>query len=153
MSSEAAGAERWWFRVQNALTLAALVVAPMFEGRGRPAALVAGAGLFALGAIAGVLGVRDLGSNRTPHPAPRPEGQLVTTGIYGRIRHPLYASLIMVCLGWSAMWFSFPAAMLTLALAVFLDRKARHEEQWLRRRFPGYADYMARVRRFVPGIY
>ena len=37
--------------------------------------------------------------------------------------------------------------------AVFFDRKARREERWLRSRFPKYAAYERRVRRFIPGIY
>jgi protein-S-isoprenylcysteine O-methyltransferase Ste14 len=33
----------------------------------------------------------DLGQNLTPLPHPRDEGQLVQTGIYSVVRHPLYS--------------------------------------------------------------
>lgn len=147
------GSQRWWIKVQNALTVGVLIVAPMFEGRGGMPSRSAGALAILLGAVVGVLGVRHLGINRTPHPAPRPSGELVTSGIYSHVRHPLYASLIMVCFGWSILWFSYPGLGMTLLLAVFLDRKARCEEQWLLERFPAYAAYMARVCRFLPRIY
>ena len=36
---------------------------------------------------------------------------------------------------------------------VLLDLKARREEAWLSERFEGYAAYMRRTRRFIPGLY
>ncbi len=36
----------------------------------------------------------DLGQNLTPLPHPRHDGQLVQTGIYGLVRHPLYSGVI-----------------------------------------------------------
>ena len=38
-------------------------------------------------------------------------------------------------------------------LLVLLDRKASYEEQWLRKKFDGYADYQREVKRFIPFIY
>jgi protein-S-isoprenylcysteine O-methyltransferase Ste14 len=40
-----------------------------------------------------------------------------------------------------------------MGLAVWMDLKARREEAWLLARYPGYAAYRARSRRFVPRIY
>jgi protein-S-isoprenylcysteine O-methyltransferase Ste14 len=78
---------------------------------------------------------------------------LISDGIYRRLRHPIYAGLILLALGWSLLTASVLALVLTGAFAVLLDLKARREEVWLRDRFPGYAAYAARTRRFVPGLY
>jgi protein-S-isoprenylcysteine O-methyltransferase Ste14 len=43
--------------------------------------------------------------------------------------------------------------VVALALGVFFDAKARHEEHWLRQQFPDYASYERRARRFIPWIY
>jgi protein-S-isoprenylcysteine O-methyltransferase Ste14 len=69
------------------------------------------------------------------------------------MRHPLYTAVIWAAMGWSLIWQSWPALATSLALAAFFDAKARHEERWLRQKFPDYADYERRVRRFIPWIY
>jgi protein-S-isoprenylcysteine O-methyltransferase Ste14 len=45
------------------------------------------------------------------------------------------------------------ALVLALGLAAVLDLKARREEAWLVVRYPGYAAYARRTRRFLPGLY
>jgi len=54
---------------------------------------------------------------------------------------------------WALFWRSAPALLLAIVQLPFFDLKARREEQWLRSRFFGYADYAGRVKRFLPGIY
>ncbi|HMO66592.1 MAG TPA: methyltransferase, partial [Verrucomicrobiota bacterium] len=98
----------------------------------------------------GVRGVRDLGRHRTPFPRPRPDAELVTTGIYARLRHPLYAAVIVLGLAWALLWRSWPALVLAVVQVPFFDAKARAEERRLRERFPGYVDYARRVGRFLP---
>jgi protein-S-isoprenylcysteine O-methyltransferase Ste14 len=114
---------------------------------------ILGAALTVAGVVIGIVGVRDLGSSLTPLPSPKTDARLVETGIYGRLRHPLYLGLIVGALGWALFSASQLALAFTVALAVFLDLKARREEAWLRERYPMYAHYARRVKRFVPGIY
>jgi protein-S-isoprenylcysteine O-methyltransferase Ste14 len=113
------------------------------------------AGLVAI-AVGGWLAVRaftDLGESLTPMPRPRADGRLVESGIYARLRHPIYAGLMLAGIGWSVLTASLPALIVALLLAAFLDAKARREEEWLLDHYPGYADYRRRSKRFVPGIY
>lgn len=121
----------------------------------RPGGWVIGVGILlaGVGAWIGILGAWQLGKNRTAYPKPCVGGELVATGIYGWIRHPLYTSLILLSLGCAVEQWSGLAGMSTLGLAWFLDAKARREERWLERTYSGYGDYRKRVRRFVPGIY
>jgi protein-S-isoprenylcysteine O-methyltransferase Ste14 len=111
-------------------------------------------GLFlGVSGVLGTLALRDLGTNRTSFPQPMAQSALVQQGIYSWIRHPLYTSAILASFGWSLVWASWVAGVLALALTAFLEAKSRREEAWLRQRYPEYAAYAARVRRFIPWIY
>jgi protein-S-isoprenylcysteine O-methyltransferase Ste14 len=118
-----------------------------------PALTLCGAGLLLLAAGCGLAGTISLGRNLTPFPKPSASTKLVQTGIYGLIRHPLYAAVFCGSVGWALVWQSWPGLLAGLALAPLFDGKARREERWLRQRFPEYAAYEQRVRRFVPWIY
>jgi protein-S-isoprenylcysteine O-methyltransferase Ste14 len=107
----------------------------------------------AVAAGCGVAGKISLGRNLTPFPKPLASTQLVQTGIYGLIRHPLYAAVFCGAFGWALVWRSWPALVAALALGPLFDAKARVEERWLRQQFPEYAGYEQRVRRFVPWVY
>lgn len=76
---------------------------------------------------------------------------LVTTGIYRYIRHPLYSSLLL--LAWGA-FFKAPdaaGAVLALAATLFLIATARADEAECLRFFgPSYQAYMRRTRMFLP---
>ncbi|WP_218082468.1 methyltransferase family protein [Anthocerotibacter panamensis] len=114
---------------------------------------ILGALLLAAGAVVILLGLGVLRSNFTVFPRPRPEGELVTDGIYGLMRHPFYTGLILFCLGISFLTDSLIKLLLTVGLLVFLDAKARVEERWLEGRFPQYTSYRQQVKKFIPGIY
>lgn len=109
--------------------------------------------LLGLGAAFGLGGVWALGRHRTIFPQPKAHARLITHGVYGWVRHPLYTSLILIALGWSALWRSWLGLVLATALSSFLHRKARREEQWLRAKFPNYEAYARRVKRLIPGLY
>lgn len=148
-----------WVLAQLAL-LAAIGLAPRRLG-GLPPwpdqlarwALYPGALAIALGGLLGVVAAAQLGSNLTPFPRPREGATLVQGGVYGLVRHPIYASLLLLALGWSLLRASTPSLALSLVLALFFDLKARREERWLLERFPDYAAYRRRVRRLLPWVY
>ena len=142
-----------WVIVQTLLLAALIFVAPCWPGHW-PLALSMGAGIASLlyAAWTGLLGVRDLGRNRTPYPQPRDGSELVQHGIYARVRHPLYTSVMLASLGWALIWQSGPAFVAALVLLPFFHAKARREEQWLGGQFPGYPDYARRVPRFLPRL-
>jgi protein-S-isoprenylcysteine O-methyltransferase Ste14 len=112
-----------------------------------------GTSLLLIAAGCGLAGAVSLGRNLTPFPKPSAGNRLVQMGIYGLMRHPLYTAVFCGSVGWALAWRSWPALLAALALAPLLDAKARREERWLRQRFPGYAGYERRVRRFVPWVY
>jgi protein-S-isoprenylcysteine O-methyltransferase Ste14 len=124
-----------------------------WTGAPRFAAAVAGGALIAAGIALGYLGIRDLDRSLSPLPRPRETAVLIQDGVYRRLRHPIYAAVIVLAFGWGLLMASFVALALAAGLALLLDLKARREEVWLRERYPGYSAYAAQTRRFVPGIY
>lgn len=99
------------------------------------------------------LGVKTLGSSLTPLPRPRSEGRLVTEGIYGMVRHPIYGGLMLMGFGWAVWRGSLLHLVLAVVIALFFGVKARHEEVLMTGRFPEYALYRSRTRRFIPWLY
>lgn len=99
-------------------------------------------------------GVWDLRQNLTPFVAPIAGNQLVTSGIYSSVRHPLYTGLISLCLGVAIFSDSVDKAVLTLVLAYFLDKKADKEEELLNDMHPmSYQIYAQNTKKLVPSIY
>ncbi len=89
----------------------------------------------------------------TVFPRPRENAVLADSGVYRRVRHPVYGAILVLAVGWSLA--ESPLGLIpTALLAVIFDLKARVEEAWLEERLPGYAGYRERTpRRFVPGVY
>lgn len=140
-----------WVVAQSIFLVAIIIAAPLWPGQWPKAANVSiGSITYLYAAWTGLCAVVRLGRNRTPLPAPRPGSTLVTTGIYGRIRHPLYAAMMAMGIGWACFWSSGIALGLALAFILFLHAKARFEEGLLCARFEDYPAYAARVPRYVP---
>lgn len=143
----------WWVVTQSILMLATILLAVMYPGRYANLAFSgAGFAVIGIGGYFGITGVIVLGKNRTPFPHPRPGSMLVQHGIYARVRHPLYTSVILASLGWALIWQSLVSFVAGLVLIPFFHAKARREEMILRQTFSGYEDYARRVPRFLPRL-
>lgn len=149
MSSRALG---WWFVTGQFLLLILLVLLPNDAGFGALDFGFAALGYLAL--IAGtsvlIVAARNLGRSLTAHPSPKVAGQLVTDGMYARVRHPIYSGLLLIALGITLQNGPFPQLLVFAALWWLLNSKAGFEEQQLLAQYPGYAEYAARTPRFVP---
>ena len=118
----------------------------------RVGGVLLGIALLLSGALLGVRGVVDLGRALTPLPFPRDDAELVETGVYALVRHPIYGGLILMAFGWAIVRASVFAIILAGVLAAFFHLKSRREERWLETRYPAYPAYRARTRRFVPWV-
>jgi protein-S-isoprenylcysteine O-methyltransferase Ste14 len=109
--------------------------------------------LIGVGILIATISAVQLGTNLTPLPHPKSDSELVTSGLYRIVRHPIYSGIIFATTGWAL----FAQGLLTLAYAailfMFFDIKSRREEVWLLERFPEYKTYSQRVRKLIPGIY
>ena len=111
---------------------------------------VVGGGVMLAALVLAVSGFRALGRNLSPGPQPLREHSLVTHGIYRRVRHPLYTSLLLLSIGWAIFTHSWIACAATLVLLAFLHMKARVEEKHLESIYPQYRKYAARTGSFLP---
>lgn len=111
---------------------------------------VVGGGVMLAALVIAVSGFRALGRNLSPGPRPLRDHSLVTHGIYRRVRHPLYTSLLLLSIGWAIFTHSWIACATTLVLLAFLHMKARVEEKHLESIYPQYRNYAARTGSFLP---
>ncbi len=145
-----------WVLTQVPVLLLAFAI-PVWFGAGlfvpRHPLAIAGATATALGVLLIVWGLASLGDALTPFPRPLNDASLRRQGAYRAMRHPIYAGLILASFGWALWWLSPIGVLYFPALAIFFDRKAAHEEIWLRRKYRQYAKYERGVKKFIPGLY
>jgi protein-S-isoprenylcysteine O-methyltransferase Ste14 len=103
------------------------------------------------------LGIHTLLHNRLGNfnirPEPKATAQLVTSGPYRFIRHPMYSTLLLAMAAFVIAENIWLKLGLWIALAFVLSAKASFEEQLMSEKFSDYPAYRARTKRFVPYIF
>jgi protein-S-isoprenylcysteine O-methyltransferase Ste14 len=122
------------------------------SGWGAPARLVGGVAILAGGLVAG-RGAWDLRASLSPFPRPVAGAQLIESGAYRLIRHPIYSGLILVAIGWGLATSSILAIVAAGLLFLLFDAKSRLEEVWLSAAHPEYEAYAHRTKRLIPWLY
>lgn len=79
------------------------------------------------------------------------QGELATTGLYARLRHPQYLGFIIIMLGFLVQWPTLPTLVMFPVLIWMYLRLARREEREALARFgEQYARYAAQTPAFLP---
>ena len=83
------------------------------------------------------------------------EGQtVVSTGLYGIVRHPMYAVTLLLFLSMPIVLGSVPAFLVFLCYPLIIAKRIKNEEKVLSRDLPGYSEYLQKVRwRLIPYIW
>ena len=83
------------------------------------------------------------------------EGQtVVSTGLYGIVRHPMYAVTLVLFLSMPLVLGSALAFFVFLAYPFIIMKRIRNEEEVLARDLPGYTEYLKKVRwRLIPFVW
>ena len=89
-----------------------------------------------------LVSIKDLGRNLSPFPRPINNSNLVTTGIYRFMRHPMYYSSIGVFIIRLSIYYLF----LTISLALIIKFKIALEEKYLMNKFKNYLLYKNEVK-------
>ncbi|MBL1225017.1 isoprenylcysteine carboxylmethyltransferase family protein [Enterococcus sp. BWR-S5] len=80
--------------------------------------------------------------------------QVVDTGLYGIIRHPMYTATVILFLSMPLVLGSIPAFIIFLIYPFVLVKRIRNEEQILEQELSGYKEYTKKVRyRLIPFIW
>jgi protein-S-isoprenylcysteine O-methyltransferase Ste14 len=110
--------------------------------------------LFAAGGGLRIWPVFVLGQRFSGLVAIQPGHTLVTSGVYGAIRHPSYLGLLVNSLGWALAFRSGVGVLLTGLLMPPLLARIHAEERLLRSQFAReYEVYRRRTSRLIPGVY
>jgi protein-S-isoprenylcysteine O-methyltransferase Ste14 len=89
------------------------------------------------------------------HVLPRPvsRSELVNSGPYKYIRHPMYTSVLIVAASLIAGDFSFAKLVIGVLLAFCLLIKLEYEENLFVKRFPEYETYRKNTKRLIPFLW
>ncbi len=80
--------------------------------------------------------------------------KLVDSGVYAKVRHPMYSGAVLFMIGMPLWLESSAAAVFALVPIAMLMLRIGIEERFLVQHLEGYAEYRDRVRyRIIPGIW
>ena len=106
-----------------------------------------------LGIFVFILAIIQLNKNLSPFPSPRSNSELVQTGLYKFIRHPIYTGILLSFFGFALYTASLSRVLITVILYFLFLYKSKYEEQMLLDRFENYADYKKNTGRFFPKLF
>jgi protein-S-isoprenylcysteine O-methyltransferase Ste14 len=79
--------------------------------------------------------------------------ELIQSGSYGLIRHPIYTGFLLLFLGSAAMIGEWRGLLAVVIVFVSFWRKLRLEEKWLGLHFgPAYQSYRTRTKALIPAV-
>ena len=107
--------------------------------------------LLVVGGAIVIRALHDLGENLTISPSTKDDQQLVTTGAYSWVRHPLYSAVFVESVGVCVVTANWFVSVCAGAFCSLLMYRTRLEEEDLVARFgDAYGAYRRRVGRFLP---
>ena len=80
--------------------------------------------------------------------------QLIDTGLYSIVRHPMYTATLLMFLSMPLILGSWWALLIFFIYPILIIKRIQNEEQVLREGLKGYNDYQQRVRwRLIPYVW
>lgn len=80
--------------------------------------------------------------------------KVIDTGLYGIVRHPMYAATLLLFLSMPIVLGSVYAFVIFLAYPFIIAKRIKHEEKFLEEELDGYRDYKRKVKfRLLPFIW
>jgi protein-S-isoprenylcysteine O-methyltransferase Ste14 len=117
---------------------------------------------FAIGTVVLCLGMwlfyrshADLGENWSVSLEIRENHQLVTSGVYRLMRHPMYTAIFLTALAQALLlsnWLAGPSCLLAF-LVMLAVRLGREETMMLNKLGEAYGEYMKRTKRLIPHLW
>ena len=80
--------------------------------------------------------------------------KVIDTGLYGVVRHPMYAATLLLFLAMPFVLGSLISFLIMLCYIPLIAKRMKNEEAVLLKGLPGYGDYMKKVRyRVIPFVW
>jgi protein-S-isoprenylcysteine O-methyltransferase Ste14 len=110
--------------------------------------------LCCMGVAVRIAALKALGKHFSAYVTLQPDHQLAEQGIYARIRHPLYLSLLLATSGVALVFASWLALPIFALAAAFVFDRIRSEERMLALHFGSeFEDYRRRTWKLVPFLF
>src|SRR5690606_21614948 len=103
-----------------------------------------------IGIVIIIISMLQLNKNLSPFPTPKKNSELVVTGLFGYVRHPIYSGILITTFFLAIYLNSGYKLMITVLLTILFYYKSEYEEKQLEKIFPGYESYKASTGRFYP---
>jgi protein-S-isoprenylcysteine O-methyltransferase Ste14 len=120
------------------------------------ASLMLGGGLMLAGIVVGLIAINEHGrvnqSGPNIVPIPKQHADLITSGLYQRIRHPIYTGVLLGAFGITIWHGHIITVFASLCLLALLTYKSRYEEELLITKYPDYVAYRRQTGRFLPKL-
>jgi len=105
-----------------------------------------------IGIIIIVLSFYQLGSNLSPFPSPVKNANLITTGIFKYLRHPIYTGILLILFSVAIYNTSEYKLIISILLLILFQFKSKYEESRLIANFENYKNYMKDTGKFIPKL-
>ena len=79
--------------------------------------------------------------------------RIIRSGLYAKVRHPMYIGSILNCIGPPLILAAKWAWCFSILGIIGIIIRIYKEEAFLAKEFPGYLEYMSKTWRLIPYIY
>lgn len=135
------------------ILLTKIGIVPIYNNNLKHTIIIIGTLTIVSGCIMNILGRFNLGSNWANHIKIYDEHTLVQNGMYKVVRHPLYASIMLMFYGACLVYRNILCFLaVTFIFIPFMYYRAKQEETLLIQTFPEYNYYKTRIGMFFPKI-
>lgn len=130
-----------------------LGIVPIYDNNLKHIIIIIGTLAIVSGCIMNVIGRFNLGSNWANHIKIYDEHTLVQRGMYKVVRHPLYASIMLMFYGGCLVYRNILGFLaVTFIFIPFMYYRAKQEETLLIQSFAEYNEYKKRIGMFFPKV-
>lgn len=109
-----------------------------------------GAVISIMGFLIIIIAIIQLNKNLTPFPTPIDKGNLIKTGLYKYIRHPIYTGIFLATIGLGFFNNSLWQICIAVTLLILFYFKSSYEESLLIEKYEEYKKYKETTNRFFP---
>lgn len=104
------------------------------------------------GIIIALVSLLTLNKSLSPFPTPKESAELIQSGLYKYVRHPIYSGILFFTFGYSLYSENTLRLIISVSLLILFRFKAAYEEKLLQNKYPNYGAYKKTTGMFFPGI-